>query len=645
MSTLYRSILALIICVAIPFTGSAQTGASGLTAIPFSQVDVQSAFWTPRLDANHHVTVQHCIDWCEKTGRISNFAKAGGLMDGKFEGIYFNDSDVYKVLEGAAYELARRPNADLDATVDAIIAKMAAAQEENGYLNSYYTLVEPENKWTNLKDRHELYCAGHLFEAAVAHYQATGKRNLLDIALRFADRIDELFGPGKRHDVPGHEEIELALIKLYDATQEQKYLRLAEFFIEERGNAEHREPYGKYCQDHLPVREQSEVFGHAVRAMYYFSGVADLAMKTGDQALIAACDRIWNDLTTRKMYITGGIGVSGHGEGFAEGFDLPNEHSYAETCASIALGFFAHRLTLLRQDAHYADIFEQVLYNGLLSGVSLDGDTFFYRNPLESHGPETFDTSGGKQGTSKKHRQHWFSCACCPSNVVRFIPKVGEYLYAAADQKLYINHFMESQSKFEIGGTEISISQKTDYPWDGDIRIEIEPNQKKQIAVFIRVPNWCDNARVRVNGRDAAHTPVKGYVCIDRVWKRGDTIRLDYPMPVRRVAANPQIIENRGKVALMRGPLLYCLEEMDAAFSLWDFSLPSNAKLKPQFQRNLMNGTVVIKGKGLLSANPRQWDTALYQPVSKKKTVSFTAVPYCLWDNRKPGDMIVWLPQ
>ncbi len=615
-----------------------------LQAVPFSEVEITDGFWAPRIETTYKVTLPHCLKWCETTGRISNFAKAGRLMEGEFEGIYFNDSDVYKVLEGAAYLYALYPEAELKETISEVIRKIEAAQQENGYLNTYYTLVEPEERWTNLRVRHELYCAGHLFEAAAAHFRATGERDLLDVALKFADLIDSIFGPNQRRDVPGHEEIELALIKLYRLTGEEKYLDLGRFFIDERGQAHGRELYGKYCQDHLPVQEQSEVFGHAVRAMYLFSGVADLVAETGDRSYLDAMERIWNDIVSRKMYITGGIGVSGHGEGFASGFDLPNERAYAETCASIAMAFYSHRLARLYANARYADVFERVLYNGLLSGVSLDGDKFFYINPLTSRGVERFETSGGKQGDSKQHRQHWFGCACCPSNVVRFMPTIGSYVYAHSDDSIYVNLYVNSESTVTLNGQKVKITQKTDYPWDGKIRLTVEPEIPGKFDLYLRIPGWCDEPSLKVDGKEYELKIGKGYACIAKEWDSKNTIQLNLPMEIKRMQAHPAVENNFGKVALMRGPLVYCLEEIDNGENLRFLSLKRDGEMKAGYRPDLLGGVVVITGDAYINQDHREFDS-LYRPAPEPVPVQFTAIPYYAWDNRKPGEMIVWIPQ
>jgi len=602
-----------------------------LSAVPFTDVRIEDEFWAPRLRTTREKTLPHNLMWCEKTGRISNFAKAGGMMKGKFRGIYFNDSDVYKVLEGASYVLATHPDRKLEKQVDEIIEKIASAQQDDGYLNTYYTLVEPENRWTNLRDKHELYCAGHLFEAAVAHYRATGKRTLLSVACKFADLIDSVFGPDKRSGVPGHEEIELALVKLYGVTGEKRYLELAQFFLDERGRGRNRELYGDYCQDHKPIREQAEICGHAVRAMYLYSGVADIAGITGDKGYISAMERIWEDVVHRKMYITGGIGPSASNEGFTVAYDLPNENAYAETCASIGMVLWNHRLNLLHADGRFADIVERVLYNGLLSGISLDGEKFFYVNPLASRG--------------KHHRKPWYGCACCPTNMVRFLPTVGGYVYAHSTDGIYVNLYVASSVKVPLECTVVKLTQDTQYPWDGNVRIAVEPASAATFEIFLRIPGWCKEAQLRVNGRPVSNFEVdKGYARIRREWHPGDTIELELAMPIQRMKAHPNVTADVGRVALQRGPIVYCLEAVDNGGTVLQLSLPRDTELIAEHRRALLAGVTVIMGSAL-APSAESWDGLLYRPVAEPKRVRFVAVPYYSWDNRAPGEMIVWLPE
>jgi DUF1680 family protein len=585
-----------------------------LNAVPFTAVKVQDAFWTPRLRTNREVSLPHNFKWCEQTGRFSNFAKAGKLIEGKFEGIYFNDSDVYKVLEGASYSLADHPDPVLEKAVDEVIAKIAAAQQSNGYLNCYFTLVKPDEKWANFRSMHELYCAGHLFEGAVAHAQATGKRTLLDVALKFANHIDETFGPDKRHEVPGHEEIELALVKLYQATGQAKYFELAKFFLDIRGDkSQRKEIFGLYCQDHLPVREQSEIVGHAVRAMYLYAGVADVAAYTGDQGYIDAMDRLWKDVVLRKMYITGGIGARHQGEAFGNAYELPNETAYCETCAAIGLAFWAHRLNLMHADAQYADVLERALYNGVLSGLGMDGEHFFYVNPLASDG--------------KHHRQPFFSCACCPSNLVRLVPSIPGYVYAASREAIYVNLYVAGSGEVACADGKVRLTQETRYPWDGAVTLTVEPQQPATFDLNLRIPAWCKGAKLSVNGQPIEKLDLtKGYARLNRQWKAGDAIQLDLPMEIRRMEAHPKVAANVGRVAVQRGPIVYCFEAVDNKEDVRNILLPHDPRFVAEHRPQLLGGVTVLQGVD------RQG-----RPI--------TAIPYYAWDHREPGAMIVWVRQ
>ena len=613
-----RPQLAFPLIFAVLSSGAVPAMADGpkhreLSAVPFTAVKFQDEFWAPRLKTNREKSLPHNFQWCEQTGRFSNFAKAAGLIEGKFEGIYFNDSDVYKVLEGASYSLADHPDAEFEKQVDAVIAKIAAAQQENGYLNTYYALREPDKKWTNCAVRHELYCAGHLMEGAVAHYRATGKRTLLDVATRFADRIDEIFGPERRHDVPGHEEIELALVKLYQVTGEERYMNLSKFFLDVRGDESQREKlYGPYCQDHLPVRKQDEIVGHAVRAMYLYSGVADVAAYTGDREMIAAMDRLWESVVLRKMYVTGGIGVQRHGEGFSGPYNLPNQAAYCETCASIGMALWNHRLNLMHGDAKYADLVERVVYNGVLSGIGMGGKLFFYVNPLAS--------SGGH------HRQPFFSCACCPTNVVRFVPSLPGYVYAVGDEAIFVNLYVAGEGQVSVGDAAVKLTQETRYPWDGKVKIAVEPPQPAEMTIALRIPAWCDAATVSVNGETLRPEVKKGYARIRRNWKAGDVIELNMPMEIRRIEAHPRVEADRGRVALQRGPIVYCLEAVDNGGPVSNVMLQHDPQFATEHRDDLLGGVTVV--------------TALARDGRR-----VTAVPYHAWDHREPGEMIVWVRQ
>jgi DUF1680 family protein len=606
-----------------------------LRPVPFTDVRITDEFWAPKLKVVAENTLPHCFEQCEQTGRLSNFDKAAGKLDGKFEGYFFNDSDVYKVIEGAAYALMHERDPKLEAYVDELIDRIVAAQQEDGYLNTYFTLTPSEERWSNCRVRHELYCAGHLLEAAIAHYQATGKRNLLDPTLKFIDHIDATFGPGKKLDIPGHEEIELALVKLYHLTGEERYLKLAEFFVEQRGRANGRELYGEYCQDHAPVREHTKIVGHAVRAMYLYSGVADIAAITGDQGYIDMMNRIWRDTIDSKMYITGGIGSSQSNEGFTDAYDLPNDTAYCETCAAIALCFWSHRLNLLHADAKYADVLERVLYNGALSGLSLDGKLFFYENPLASRG--------------NHHRQPWYRCACCPSNIVRFIPSIGEYAYAHADDTIYVNLYVGGTADVKLADDRtIKLTQETRYPWDGSIKLTLQPDGPQGFDLCLRIPGWSHGARLKLNGKPIDHPDVqRGYARLRCEGMRSYTVELNLPMPIERVQADPRVQADLGRVALQRGPIVYCLERVDNEGNVLNYALSRDAELTAKYRPALLNGVMTIRGKALtaVAAASEGWEQDLYQPAPEARPVEFTAIPYYAWDNREPGEMVVWLPE
>ena len=611
-----------------------------LTAVSFTEVTIADDFWAPRLETNRKVTIAYDFEKCEQTGRIDNFAKAGGLMEGEFEGIYFNDSDLYKVIEGAAYSLKIHPDPELEKYVDGVIEKIAAAQWEDGYLYTFYSLPQrqPEKRWTDVRNKHELYCAGHFFEAAVAYYQATGKRKILDVAIRLADYIDSVFGPGKKHDVPGHEEIEIGLVKLYGVTGERRYLALAKFFLDERGRPHGRELYGDYCQDHKPVVEQNAAVGHAVRAGYLYSGMADVAALTSDADYVEALDRIWQDVVSKKMYITGGIGARGGGESFGEDYELPNATAYCETCAAIANAMWNHRMSLLHGDAKYIDVLERVIYNGFLSGISLSGNKFFYPNPLASDG--------------KYQRSPWFGCACCPTNIVRFLPSLPGYAYAQQADNVFVNLFVAGSAAIRIGQNTVGLQQQTRYPWDGDVRITVEPEHAGRFTVCVRIPGWAQNSPVpndlysypdksreqvslKVNGNPVALNIVKGYARISRTWKKGDTIELNLPMPVRRVQANQKVKDNRGRTAVERGPVVYCFEGADNPKGVANLILPPDAELQSEYHGDLLGGIVTLTGRGQIRQDGKK----------NLEDIDVVAIPYYAWAHRGKNEMAVWIPK
>ncbi len=604
-----------------------------LTPVPFTAVHVEDAFWQPRIEVNRTVTLPHNLKMCVDTGRVANFSRAAGRQQGKFEGAFYNDSDVYKAIEGAAYCLAQHPDSRVEAQVDAIIEEIAAAQRPDGYLNSYYILGEYEKRWTNLNVKHELYCAGHMFEAAVAYAQATGKTRFLDVARRFADHIDGIFGPGKRIGWSGHEEIELALVKLYRQTGEERYAKLAKFFIDVRGTTlQERCKDPTYMQAHKPIREQTDVVGHAVRAMYLYAGVADVAALSGDPDYYRTMDTIWHNVVDKKMYITGGVGARHGAEAFGDDYELPNDSAYCETCAAIGLALWNHRLLNLHADGKFADVLERVIYNGVVSGVSLKGDTFFYVNPLSSKGDA--------------HRQPWFGTACCPTNVVRFIPSIPGYIYATDPQGVWVNLYIANTAKVKTAAGEVGLTMRTDYPWSGQVSLAVSPSAAGEFDVNLRIPQWWPcSPTIRVAGQAFAEAkPVNGYVKIRRTWQPGDIIEMDMPMPVERMQAHPSVVADRGRVALQRGPLVYCLEAVDNHGRVSNLMLPGDSKPIIARQPDLLGGVVVIKAAGLAVA-PADWKNSLYQPLPDSKPVELTAVPYCLWDHRDPGEMAVWIPE
>ncbi|HIQ20770.1 MAG TPA: glycoside hydrolase family 127 protein [Planctomycetes bacterium] len=603
--------------------------AAKLRPVDFSKVTIQSEFWSPRLEANRKATIPHCLEMCETTGRIDNFRHAAGVRPrGPFRGHIFHDSDVFKVLEGVAYSLHTHPDAKLEARLEEIVDLVRRSQQPDGYLNTWFIVKEPERRWQNLQHAHELYCAGHMFEAAVAHWRATGRRTFLDVACRYADYIDSVFGPGRRHGIAGHPEIELALVKLWRATGDERYLNLARFFVEEHGNAKHRKLFGAYCQDHAPVREQHEPLGHAVRFLYFYSGVADLAAVDGDPGYIKTMERLWQFIVNKKMYITGGVGVQGHGEGFARPYYLPNYDAYCETCASIAMVFWNHRLALLHGQGRFADLVERLLYNGALSGVSLDGSKFFYVNPLASRG--------------NHHRRPWYGCACCPTNVVRFVASLGQYVYGqmADGAGVCVLQYVGGTATVPVGGGSVRLTQKTRYPWEGRVEIQVHPHTAEPFTIQVRIPGWCRGAVITLNGQPIEARPHDGFVSIRRQWTRGDTIVLDLPMPVRQVSADPRVEANVGRLAIMRGPVVYCLEDADNPSPVDQVAVAEGARFRTEFRPDLLGGVTVIQVTGRQQSIVEADDGLR----TETRDVTLTAIPYYAWDNRQPGRMVVWVP-
>ncbi|MHB0856484.1 MAG: glycoside hydrolase family 127 protein [Anaerolineae bacterium] len=632
-----------------------------LTPVSFRHVSLQGSFWERPQETNRRVTLPVEYELLQKTGRIGAL-RLDWQPGQPHMPHHFWDSDIAKWIEAAGYSLATHPDPELEQAVDGVIELLAASQQPDGYLNTHYSAVEPQNRWTNLRDMHELYCAGHLMEAGVAYYEGTGKRQLLDVMCRYADYIDTVFGPheGQKRGYPGHEEIELALVKLARVTGEARYLRLAEFFVDERGRQPHyydieaiargedpKKYYGgsyAYCQSHLPVREQTTAEGHAVRAVYLYSGMADVAAETGDDTLVAACERLWANVTERRMYVTGGIGPAATLERFTYDYDLPNDNAYAETCAAIGLVFWAHRMLHIDGDGRYADTMELALYNGVLSGVSLDGTRFFYANPLEvdpaayAGRPDLFH-----RGSVAPQRQKWFDCACCPPNVARLLAALGEYAYSTGAGEAAVHLYAAGEARLTVDGQAVTLRQETRYPWDGRVRVTVGPERAATWTLALRIPAWCRSASLWVNGEPVEAPRRKGYARITRSWQAGDVVDLDLAMPVERMAAHPKVREDAGRVALQRGPLVYCLEELDNGPVLPDIALPRNAALEAHWEEGLLGGVVVLEGP----AERRDltgWEGQLYRATAlASRAVTLRAVPYYAWGNRGLGEMLVWL--
>ena len=599
----------------------------------------------------------------EPSHAIENFKIAAGRSEGEFHGMVFQDSDVAKWLEAVAYQLTVNPDSKLEKRADEVIDLIGEAQEDDGYLNTYFTVKEPEMKWKNLAECHELYCAGHMIEAAVAYYRATGKDKLLNIMKRNADLIDSKFGPeaDKLKGYPGHQEIELALIKLYQVSGEERYRDLAKYFIyqrgkepfyfkkewEDRGRVNHWPDFKQkrgheYYQAHAPVREQKAAAGHAVRALYMYSGMADVARESGDKSLVEACRRLWDNTTKKQMYITGGTGSTVHGEAFTIDYDLPNDTAYTETCAAVALVFFAQRMLHLEKKGEYADVMERALYNGALSGMSEDGKRFFYVNPLEVK-PQVADKRNDHRHV-KTGRQKWFGCACCPPNLARLLASIGSYIYSQNEEELYINLYSDSKTKVEFNGEQVEVIQKTDYPWDERIEIELKPAKELEFTLALRIPGWCKEASLEINGKqvELSELTEAGYAKIKRGW-HNDKIKLKLNMPAEKVYASPEVREDINKAAIQRGPIVYALEEKDNGDNLAAIYLSDSTELRTQFEADLLGGITTIKADAY-KIDGSGWNGKLYSTEKPElNEFEIKAVPYYCWNNRGEGEMTVWL--
>jgi len=632
-------------------------------AVPFTDVKLSDNFWLPRIKINQTVTIPASFERCESTGRVRNFEMAA-THTGKFCTIYpFDDTDIYKTIEGASYSLSLFPDEKLEKYVDSLITIIQKAQEPDGYLYTARTIdpIHPQawagkTRWVNeRKMSHELYNAGHLYEAAAAHYYATGKRSLLNVALKNADLVCSVFNENGLHTAPGHEIVEMGLVKLYRITGKEKYLQTAKFFIEQRGHykgydstSDNEYQNGEYWQDDKPVVDQTEAEGHAVRAGYLYSAVADVAALTGDSAFLKAVDTIWNNVVSKKMYVQGGVGAVGDGERFGENYELPNATAYNETCAAIAQAFWNERMFLLHGDSKYIDVLEKIMYNGLISGIGLDGKSFFYTNAMQITSLSPKD--------AERERSGWFPCSCCPTNLVRFIPAVPGYVYAQKDDKLFVNLFMSSTTNLTIKNKNVKFVQQNNYPWDGDLQFTVNPASPLDFTICMRIPGWARNEEmpsdlyrfqktnndpvsIKVNGKEMSYQVQKGYAIISRKWKKGDKIEVELPMPVRKVIANKNVKDDNGKVALQRGPIMYCAEWVDNNGKATNLIIPDNTQFSNAFLPNTLNGIEEITAS--VPAVVVDEDGNSVKTVQKK----FTAIPYYAWANRGEGEMVLWFPE
>ena len=631
-----------------------------ITPVSFTKVDINDSFWKPRLETNRKVTIPYDFEKCEETKRIQNFEIAAGLKEGDFVGIRYNDSDVFKIMEGAAYSLANHPDPELEKYLDELIAKVAGAQEDDGYLYTTRT-INPENpaqnageeRWSNLDQSHELYNVGHMYEAAVAHFQATGKRTFLDVAIKNADLIASIFGQDKQFGMPGHQEIEIGLVKLFRVTGDAKYLNLAKYFLDVRGqeldDATFPQRRDTYFQSHIPVVEQDEAVGHSVRATYMYSGMADVAAITGDKDYIRAIDKIWENVVYKKIYVTGGIGARHNGEAFGDNYELPNETAYNETCAAIANCMWNHRMFLLKGDAKYYDVLERTLYNGLLAGISMEGDAFFYPNPLACDAKYAFN-----QGALT--RKPWFDCSCCPSNIVRFLPSLPGYIYAVRENDLFVNLYMSNKAEVMIEENKVQLIQTSNYPWDGEITIEVNPESQSDFNLKLRIPGWSYGQPVpgdlytyfekgnnrntaQLNGNEVEMILEKGYLTINSNWKKGDVVKLNLPMEIQLVESHQKVMDNKNRVAIERGPIVYCIESVDNKGEVFNLIMPEFAPFTSKWEQDMLGGIQLIHADAISFVLKIGGDEV------KTKSHKLVAIPYYAWSHRGIGEMAVWLPK
>ncbi len=630
--------------------------------VALSQIKIDDKFWSERQRLITDIVIPFQerilndeVEGVEKSHAIANFRIAAGMEEGEFYGMVFQDSDVAKWLEGVAYSLVLKPDEELEKRADEIIRVIEKAQQPDGYLNTYFTVKEPERRWQNLQECHELYCAGHMMEAAAAYFDATGKDRLLRVMERMADHIGDLFGAGKRTGIPGHQEIEIGLMRLYHATGEEKYRELTQYFIDERGKdpdffKKEKEKRGwthfgidpedtKYNQSFAPVRQQKTAEGHSVRAVYMYTAMADLGNSTGDKELLDACERLWDNITQKRMYITGGIGSGYEGEAFTADYDLPNDMGYAETCASIGLAFFARKMLERNPSEKYADVLERALYNGILAGIQLDGKRFFYVNPLEVNPGISGVLYGYKHVLP--HRPGWYACACCPPNLVRMIMSLGKYAWSVGENIICSHLYLGGRASFEQAEIEV----ESDFPWEGRISYLVRPKRERESFILaVRIPSYAADREVLLNGASPDDVEEKeGYLYFSRKWQTGDRISISFEMPVRRIYANTMVRENSNCVALMRGPIVYCFEEEDNGSNIQEFRLAPEARIgKRVCEGGILKGMVILEAEGVrMKSGPGLYSEHRPTAVPEK----LTAIPYFAWGNRKVGQMRVWMPE
>lgn len=659
-----KPLLLTILGLSLGTTALAQQKADyPIQAVSFTKVKLNDQFWLPRLQTNTSVTIPASFQRCEATNRVKNFEMAAAKA-GKFATTFpFDDTDIYKTIEGASYAMQLQPDAQLDAYVDGLIKKVAAAQEPDGYLYTART-IDPQHphawagkeRWEKERElSHELYNSGHLYEAAVAHYEATGKRNLLDVALKNADLVCATFGPGKRAVAPGHEIVEMGLVKLYRVTGQPKYLTTAKFFLDQRGQYKGYDPKspdvwrnGAYWQDHQPVVAQKEAIGHAVRAEYLYAAMTDVAAILNDAPMRAAVDSIWQNMVGKKLYVTGGTGAASDGERFGQNYELPNATAYNETCASVADVYWQQRMWQLHGDAKYADVLEKVLYNGLISGVGLDGKSFFYSNAMQVKNSASF-------GQSEAQRSGWFDCSCCPTNLARLFPALPGYVYGQKERDVFVNLFVSSTADLQVGRDKVQLVQQNNYPWDGGLKFTVNPARATDFNLLVRIPGWARGeamptnlytfaepsaakVEVKVNGKPVPYQLRNGYAVLPRKWRKGDVVAVTLPMEVRRVVANPRVQDDLGKVALQRGPVIYCAEWADNQGRASNLIVPATAQFTATYKPDLLNGVTTLTAT--VPAVQVNEAAGTIQTVPQ----TLTAIPYYAWANRGKGEMTVWFP-